>query len=472
MITENDLLKIEYELCRKSLFEFIQSINIEYKYIWYHKVIADKVQDVIEGRIKKLMVFIPPQHQKSTISSRCAPAWALGKNPNLKIIHAAYGVDLVEGFSRDIQRIIDNEFYQVVFPETKLNNSNIRTQSKNYVRTVEKWEIVNKKGSYFCAGVGGGITGKACDIGIIDDPIKGAMDANSPTVRNKVWEWYLQDFRTRLHNNSKQIIIQTRWHNDDLSGRILDRENDWHVVSIPAIKEDNNSDYDIRNIGEALYPQMHSVERLNEIKQLSPRTFAALYQQRPSIEGGNIIKREWFRFITADEFKRIVRQPKIDYFLDTAFTEKTSNDPSGIMATCFYNGNLYIYGADKVRLEFPELIKYIQSYVTTHGYTYSSAVYIEPKANGKSVIQQLKRETKLNIIEGISPKESKETRLNVASPTIQSGKVYLISDTWNEDFINEICAFPAAKHDEYVDLISYAIEHYFNYDDFQINYIH
>lgn len=449
----NSLEFAEISLCRKSLFEFTQSFYREYEFIWYHELIANKVQDVIEGKIKKLMLFVPPQHQKSTIASRCAPAWGLGYNPNFRIIHAAYGVDLVEGFSRDIQRIIDNEFYSNVFPETKLNESG---KNKTYVRTVEKWDIINKKGSYFCAGVTGGITGKPCDIGIIDDPIKGAQDASSETIRNRVWEWYLQDFRTRLHNDSRQIIIQTRWHSDDLAGRILEVENDWEVITLPAIKEDYSNKEDKREIGEALYPGMHSLERLEEIKKLSPKNFAALYQQNPVIEGGNIIRLEWFKYT---DKKPVLN---IDFWIDTAYTEKTKDDPSGIIATGFDGRYMYVINAKKVRFEFPELVNFIINWTKENGYTFSSKIHIEPKASGLSVIQQLTKETKLNIVRTKTPKEDKTTRLTVASPSIETGKVILINGTWNTEFIDEICGFPAKKHDEYVDLISYAIDYYFN----------
>lgn len=445
--------------CQNSLFEFVQSVNREYKYIWYHKYIADKVQAVIEGRIKKLMLFIPPQHQKSTIASRVAPAWAFGKNYNLRVIHCAYGLDLVEGFSRDIQRIIDSDFYHKVFPETCLNGSNIRTVSqKNFIRTVEKWEIVGHKGSYFCAGVGGGISGKPCDIGIIDDPIKGAQDANSETIRNRIWEWYLQDFRSRLHNDSRQIIIQTRWHSDDLSGRILEIENDWEVISIPAIKEDNSNPDDIRNIGEALHPELHSVDRLEEMRKLSPRSFAALYQQGPTIEGGNIVKSEWFKYIDRSKINPF----NVVFFADTAYTAKTSNDPSAIIATYYDNHNIYILNAVSIRLEFPELCKFINKWCLENGYAYGSKIYIEPKANGLSIIQQLKQDTGLNVLAGNKPETDKTTRLNVAAPSIEAGKIVLVNGDWNVDFVDEICGFPAKKHDEFVDLISYACEYHLN----------
>jgi predicted phage terminase large subunit-like protein len=447
----------EQILCQRSLFEFLQSQYREYSWNWHHILIADKIQQVIEGKIKRLMLFVPPQHQKSTIASRAGIAWAFGKNPDFRIVHCAYGSDLVEGFSRDVQRIIDNEFYNSVFPNTYLGASNVRTDAKKgYVRTVERFEIVGAKGSYFCAGVGGGITGKSCDIGVIDDPIKGASSANSKTIRDGIWEWYLQDFLTRLHNDSRQIIIQTRWHHDDLAGRLLKKEADkWHIVNIPAIKEDNSNEYDHRAIGEALYPQMHSLERLLEVKERSPRTFAALYQQRPTVEGGNIVKSDWFKIID-----KAPKTSSINFFVDTAYTENKTNDPTGIIATSYHNGTIYIHKAEKFYLEFPKLVDKLQAWTKENSYGNASTIRIEPKASGLSVIQYLKTKTNLNVVNTQTPKDSKETRLNVASNSIESGRVVLELGAWNNEFIDELCLFPQAEHDEYVDLICYAIDYY------------
>lgn len=444
----------ELLLAKNELFEFVKSVYKHYEFIWYHKLISDRIQNVIEGNTKNLMLFVPPQHQKSTIASRAGIAWALGKNPNLRIIHCAYGSDLVEGFSKDIQRIIDSQFYNSVFENTVIGGN-------GYVKTVEKWEIKDKKGSYVCAGVGGGITGKSCDIGIIDDPIKGAESANSQTIRDKIWDWYLQDFRTRLHNDSRQIIIQTRWHDDDLAGKILKQEPEkWEVISLPAIKDFDSIIGDNRKEGEALHPSMHSLERLLEIKKLSPRTFAALYQQKPVIEGGNIIKSEWFNECELSYLQSLTKIPKIDFFLDTAFTKKTTNDPSGIIATTFIGNKLFILNASKVRLEFPDLIKYIETWTKENGYTNTSSIRIEPKANGISIIQVLKKSFNVVSINSKITTVDKETRLSCSAPFVESGKVYLVKGIWNDLFKDEICGFPNKKHDEYVDLISYAIDYY------------
>lgn len=234
------------------------------------------------GIIRNLMVFIPPQHGKSEIVSRCFPAWALGKNPDLKIVGTSYSAELAGQFSRAIQRTIDSREFQTIFPETYLNGSNVRTDVRGYLRNVNIFETVNHKGFYKAVGVGGSLTGTPVDIAIIDDPIKGDKDAASTIFRESLWNWYTSVLLTRLHNESKQLFIMTRWHEDDLAGRILKKEPEkWTVLSIPAIREslsDGNSSFDPRKVGEALWPERHSLERIEAQRKRSERVFAALYQ--------------------------------------------------------------------------------------------------------------------------------------------------------------------------------------------------
>lgn len=444
---------------------FLGYSNSKYELKWFHKVIADYCQMLLEGKIKNLMVFVPPQHGKSEIISRNFPAWALGKNPNLKIVGSSYSADLAEQFSRAIQRTIDTKEYQAIFPNTYLNGSNVRTDVKGYLRNVDIFEIVNHKGFYKAVGVGGSLTGTPVDIAIIDDPVKDASEANSTTYRQRVWDWYNTVLTTRLHNDSKQLFIMTRWHEDDLAGRILKAEpQEWTVLSIPAIcEEDHDGEINSpRKVGEALWEERHSLAKLTKQKGRAPREFSALYQQHPTIVGGNIVKSNWFARISMNEFIRLHHSEPVIFFMDTAYTEKSNNDPTGIIATCKIGNDLYIIHGEKVRKEFPDLIRFIPNYVKSHGYTAKSTIRIEPKANGLSVIQQLKETTGLNVTKTPTPKESKETRLNTASPAVECGRVVLVDGAWNTDFIDEVCGFPSKPHDEYVDILCYAIDYHLN----------
>jgi predicted phage terminase large subunit-like protein len=257
----------------------------------------------------------------------------------------------------------------------------------------------------------------------------------------------------------------TRWHEDDLAGRILQLENDWEILSIPAIRETLNdgNEEDPRQVGEALWPARHSRQRLLEAQQRSERVFSALYQQHPTPTGGNIVKASWFQHVTSGEFNRLNKEgAPIIFFIDTAYTDKTSNDPTGIIATCRIGQDLYITHAEKVLMKFPDLIRHIPDYVRAHGYGQRSTIRIEPKANGLSVIDQLRETTHLNVTPTPSPKDSKETRLNADSPSVEGGHVYVVDGGWNEGFVDEVCGFPAAPHDEYVDLLCYAIDYHLN----------
>ena len=456
-------LALERELFRREAERhfrvFLDYTQQNYSRQWFHTLIAEKCQALFEGTLptNKLMIFVPPQNGKSEIVSRKFPAWALGRNPNTRLVGCSYSADLAQQFSRSIQRTIDDDSYKEVFPETQLNGG----KQSGFIRNVDLFEVVGYGGFYKAVGVGGSLTGTPVDIGIIDDPVKDALEANSETYRNRVWEWYTDVFLTRLHNNSKQILIQTRWHADDLAGRLLDREGDtWTVVSIPAIREDKLMADDPREVGEALWEERHSLVRLREIEKRSPRTFAALYQQRPTIEGGNIVKSDWFRRVSQYDFDHIHGNEPMVFFIDTAYTDKSDNDPTGIIATCKIGNDIYVAHGEKVLMRFPDLLRFLPNYVKEHGYTQASSVRIEPKANGLSVIDQLRATTGLNVVATPSPHDSKETRLNAASPTIESGRVVLVDGAWTEQFIDEVCGFPSKPHDEYVDVLCYAIDYH------------
>lgn len=462
---------LERELKRRksvlSFPDFLDYLDPNYSRQWFHTIIAQHCQDLLLGRLptSRLMVFVPPQHGKSEIVSRKFPAWALGYNPRLKIVGASYASSLAQGFSRNIQRTIDSDEFRQVFPHTFLNSQNVSTDAKRgYLRNIDIFETVGYGGFYRAVGVGGGLTGTPADLGIIDDPVKDALEAASTTYRENVWNWYTDVFLTRLHNHSKQCLIMTRWHEDDLAGRLLAREPEkWTVVRIPALREDDTDPTDPRAMGEALWEERHSRERLLEAEERSPRTFASLYQQRPTIDGGNIIKREWFTHISLADFDRMRTTQPIVFFLDTAYTDKTTGDPTGIIATCRIGEELFITHAQKVNMKFPDLVRFISAYAAQHGYSPRSSIRIEPKANGLSVIDQLREATSLNVTKTPSPRESKETRLNAASPSVECGRVVLVDGAWNEGFIDEVCGFPTKPHDEFVDVLCYAIDHHLHH---------
>lgn len=277
------------EIARRSFIDFVTYTKDDYSVQWFHEVMAEELEQFIFGDVNKLMIFMPPQHGKSQLVSRHLPAFILGQNPKTKIVGCSYSSVLSQSFNRDIKRIIASDEYATLFPETRINAKNASTDAKGaWLNNSEIFEIVEHGGFYKNVGVGGSLTGTPADIGIIDDPVKDAAEADSLTIRARVWDWYDTVFSTRLHNASKQLLTMTRWHVDDLAGRILKKSgDDWRVLKLPAIKEKTTYHIaDKRKEGEALWEEKHSAER---IKKANERTYEALYQQNPVPTKGGLV---------------------------------------------------------------------------------------------------------------------------------------------------------------------------------------
>ncbi len=239
------------------------------------------------------MILVPPRHSKSEFTSRRLPGFMFGINPDMQILACSYGAGLATKMSRDAQRGIDNDRYRNIFPDTKLSSKHVAKSSLgHYIRTQNEFEIVGRKGKYIAAGgYGYGIAGIGFDRGIIDDPIRGRADASSPTIRDNVWDWYVSDFRPRALKDAGIAIVATRWHRDDLCGRLLRHEpGDWTVIEFPAISTDDRHPLDERTAsGQALWPAFKDIPELEKQRELDRGAFAALYQQDPRTEGGQ----EW-----------------------------------------------------------------------------------------------------------------------------------------------------------------------------------
>jgi len=467
------IAKHEKELVRRkaingSFIDFAIYVNNSYRVHWHHALVAKRLEEFLKDPTKKcLAVFMPPQHGKSELTTRLFPAYSLGVNPDLKIAVCSYSSDLANSFNRDIQRYIDTDNYRAIFPETTINSKNVVT-TQSWLRNSEIFEIVDKKGSLKSVGVGGGLSGLPVDLGIIDDPIKDQMEASSGVTRERIWQWYLSVFSTRLHNNSKQVLIMTRWHDDDLGGRLLNPKinpnyKDWEVVKLEAILEDKDTEEeDPREIGEALWEQRHSLDKLNKLRSLDSAIFTSLYQQNPTIKGGNKIKSDWFRIV--DDYPRWLTK---QLWIDSAFTEKKRNDPSGFMVTAFddVDNVLYIIEAESKRMEMPSFLRHITALENRHNLLASNdtRIRIEPKASGLTAKQLINANTNLSAIDIKSylVNESKESSAQIAAKYIEAGKVCLVKGQWNSDYIDQMIKFPNAKHDEYIDLTGYSCEYHF-----------
>ncbi len=292
-----ELRLLEAAVARRSLLAFTQYTMPAFEVNWHHERIAQALDAVLRGEIKRLMIFMPPQNGKSELVSRRFPAYALGKNPNLQLISCSYSADLSREMSQDVQKVIETDEYRTLFPRTRL----ARAKDVGDVRTSDRFDIPGFEGAYRSAGVGGSITGKPMHLGIIDDPVKNRAEAESETYRRTVWNWYTADFSGR-HTTDKTsvVLVQTRWHEDDLAGRLLrlaaesPLADQWTVVSFPAIAEVTQPS-DPRAPGEALWPTRFSKAWLEGRRAgIGIYDWSALYQQSPVPAGGAMAQRAWF----------------------------------------------------------------------------------------------------------------------------------------------------------------------------------
>jgi predicted phage terminase large subunit-like protein len=462
-----NLKDIEAELARRSFREFVRFTKEDYEFNWHHELLCQKLQAFAEKKIKRLMIFVPPRHGKSELASRKLPAWIFGINPNARIIGTSYGSELASLFNRDVQRTIDSYAYREVFPQTRLSESNIRTAAfGTYIRNSDQFEIVGKKGSYRSAGVGGPITGTGGDYLILDDPYKNSEEAESPTVRRKVWEWYTSTFYTRQEKDASIMIIQTRWHEMDLSGSLLQAmkkgdefADQWEVVSLPAIMDmgQNRNPDDPRLINQALWENKYSIDWLKKTKGvLGTRQFSALYQQDPRPGDGTMIKSQWMKYYTRkpERFEKIIQS------WDMAFGGKVTSD--FVVGSIYGKSGSEFYLLDQVRgqMDFPDTIRAFK--MLSQKWPAAITKLVEAKANGQAVIDSLKKE--ISGIVPVNPSTSKLARLNAVIGLYEAGNVYYPSPEvhhWVEDHVEEMLAFPLGSKDDRVDAETQALN-YFN----------
>lgn len=478
-----DQLETQRKLALKTSANFATYVDKNVEIEWFHKIVYDNLDKWISGDIKKLAIFMPPQHGKSDMSSIKTPARILGQNPKAKIAVISYSDKLASKFNRKCQDIIDSEEFQSLYPGVVLPAKGIETT--NELRNNTYFEIVKHKGFFKAVSVEGQLTGDPIDFGIIDDPIKGRKQANSKTYRDGLWDWYNDVFKTRLHNDSRQLMLFTRWHEDDLAGRLFnpksefydaDEASEWTVIIFQALREEKipfehiaMKYNDPREIGDALWPAKHSKEKHEKSKKTSPTTFASLQQQRPSASKGNKLKKEWFQIISPNELPFNPDTIARDFFIDGAFTEKSQNDESAQMSCSFYKGNLYIFNVTGVRKELNEYLEFIVPWLKSNRYKPNSSVWIEMKASGFGFYSMLKSPKygsfNCRKIDGQAVADGKMTRVETIQPTMGSMKVFLVKGGWNESFIEQCCNFPNDTHDDMLDLLCYAIYHYFIIDN-------
>ena len=387
------------------------------------------------------------------------PAYAFGRNPDLRIVGTAYSSDLAEGFSADVQKVIDSEAYAAIFPETRILAVNAKSAHEK--RRGDYFTIVGRKGTYRAVGRGGPLTGNPADILIVDDPLKDDLEAQSETIRESSWNWLATTAMTRVQEGGGVIIMATRWHGDDIIGRLIDREKDrWRVVVYPAIAE---VDEPHRKAGDPLSVERFSLESLLAIRDggiINSAQWSALYQGRPSPIGGGIFKRDDWQFYDADaprDFDEVLQS------WDCAFKDKQSSDPVSGQVWAYKGANKYLVDRVNARMTFGATKQAIRTMSAKHPTSWRK--FVEDKANGTAVIDDLKAE--ISGLIPVEPEGGKIARANAVSGEVEAHNVYLpgrrndqgvmVPLQWVHEFIEQHAAFPTGTHDDDVDACTQAL---------------
>lgn len=430
-----------------------------------------------------LLVTMPPRHAKSTFSTVLFPSYFMARNSGRYIMSCSYNSQLATDFGRQVRSIVEQKIMNQAFPDF-----NLSTES----RAADVWRT-EIGGAYFAVGVGGTTSGRPANLLIVDDPIKSREDAESMTQRNKTWNYYTSALATRLQPEAdgtvpKQIIILTRWHPDDLAGRLMAtddwKEGRWSHVNFSAInkvegekisrrhlpeddprwvspKEFQNLSHKKRYIHEeeeeSLWEERFPLEELKRRERLNPREFASLYQQQPYIEGGNLIRTEWWqkypKDLSPENFTTLV------IGVDTAFKKSETADYSvAVVAGVDRNGDIYIVDIIRGKYDFPELKTRMIRLNNQWKGKGLRGMYIEDKASGQSLIQELKRESGISVIP-YKVVHDKVARVNSILPLIEGGRVFIPEESqWLDEFIDESISFPNGNHDDQVDAMTIAVD--------------
>jgi|TARA_R100000664_G_C2758694_1_gene147825 predicted phage terminase large subunit-like protein len=410
----------------------------------HHRVIADKLEKVARGELKRLIINMPPRHSKSEFASYLMPAWFLGRNPKLKIIQATHNTELAVRFGRKVRDLIADPQYKDIFPDTNLKEDN---------KSAGKWQT-DKGGEYFAAGVGAAVTGRGADLFVIDDP-HSEQDAMSEGAFDQAYEWYTSGPRQRLQPGGSIIIVMTRWGKKDLTGRLIAAQggdimaDKWEVVEFPAILPSD----------KPLWPEFWNKDALLSIKGSLPvGKWNAQWQQTPTTSESAIVKREWWQMWEKEDI------PPCKYILqayDTAFSKKESADYSAITTWGVFQpeeggpDHIILLDAQRDRWNFPELKN--KAY-EEYEYWEPDMVIIEAKATGTPLIDELRLRGIPAL--GFSPGKGKDkiTRMHMVAPLFEAGVVWAPEDKkFADEVIEEVVSFPNGDYDDFCDSMTLAL---------------
>ena len=441
---------------------FAPTLVSDFKMGSHIKLLCKKLQGVVDGDIKRLMVFLPPRSSKSLICSKLFPAWYIGNFSNHEIMSVSHSDQLASDFGRTVRDIVNTEKFQRIFKGVALRTD---------VKAAGKWKT-NKNGSYYAAGVRSQVAGRGANIALLDD-VMSEEDSFSQTGRKYIKEWYPAGLRTRLMPNGSIIIINTRYHYDDLCGWLLKQEKTaeqstypWEVISIPAWLNEEAAELLDLPVGGSYFPEWKTDEILRideqEIRASNgARYWNSLYMQDPSPDDGGIIKKKYIQWWEYED------PPECDFIIqtyDTAFSTSRTADFSVIQTWGIFqdydedygqSSHLILLGNTRGRYEYPELRRIAQDLYREFR---PDVCIIEKKASGQSLIQDMRR-AGLPVLDYL-PDRDKVARVYAATPMMEAGRVWLPKNKiWADDLFSECMSFPNGSHDDQVDCLSMAV-HY------------
>ena len=452
---ETQKLKLELRLkqlervdtCHDEFIPFVKSMWPEFIAGRHHYIIAEKLEQIARGEIKRLIINMPPRHTKSEFASYLFPAWMIGRKPEMKIIQATHTTELAVNFGRKVKNLLETEEYQEIFEDCEL-----AVDSKASGR----WDT-KSGGMYYAVGVGSNLAGRGGDLIVIDDP-HSEQTAMSASGFENAWEWYTAGPRQRLQPGGAIVLVQTRWSEKDMTGNLIRQmtkdsmADQWEVVELPAILPS----------GEPTWPEFWKREELEQVKASVPAyQWNAQYQQDPTAEELSILKREWWKVWDKEEV------PNLQYVIqsyDTAFSKRETADYSAITTWgVFYPleiggpPNLILLDAQKGRWDFPELKEIA---LDQYKFWDPETVIIEAKASGMPLTQELQSMGLPVVNFTPSRGNDKLSRVHSISPLFEAGMIWAPEERWAEDVIEECAAFPNGTHDDLVDSLTQALMRY------------
>ena len=440
-------------LTRKRLLPFVERFNADYQAGWVHKDVCRRLEvfskKVVARESPRLMLFLPPRHGKSTLASIAFPAWHLGRNPEHEFISCSYSGSLAMGFSRKVRGLLREPTYKTAF-DTRLDPES---------QSAEAW-LTTSGGGFVAAGVGGGITGKGAHVLVIDDPVKNREDAESQNNRDANWDWYTSTAYTRLAPGGGVLVILTRWHDDDLAGRLLkagsEGGDDWEVVRYPAIAEDAE---EFRALGEALHPERYNVQALDRIrKAVGPRDWSALYQQNPVADDGDYFTRSMLQYYRPDD----VDQDRMRYYCawDLAIGQRDRNDYSvGIVVGVDEYDQMFIMDIVRGKFDGFELVEQILDFyelwrpsivgIERGHIEMALGPFLEKRVRERGLHEMYIKDLKTG-------RRDKEARARAIQGRMQQGMVFMPEDAvFTGPLAAELLRFPNGVHDDQVDALAW-----------------